>query len=280
MGSSIESYIRQVVSEAVKTAFPAINIDASSDYQRTPLVVANWKMNKNLKEAIQFLNCFNGNSKINSALCPPTHLLYAMSIFLKSAERPIALGAQNVHWADEGAFTGEVSADMLLEAGFRYVIVGHSERRQHDGETSIKVGLKVEQATKKGLIPIICIGETLEEKENGQTKNILRGQLEEALNAKLNGPIVIAYEPVWAIGTGKSATPEYAQEVHAFIRIVISDLIGRVAEATSILYGGSVNKENARQFAECPDIDGALVGGASLDSKSFEAIIRVFAKGD
>jgi triosephosphate isomerase (TIM) len=279
MGDPIESYIRKFVKEAVQSVNGLIQEEASKD-ARSKLVIANWKMNKTLAEAVQFISNLNVSNEVQIGICPPTQLLYPLHTYLKTSSKSVGLGAQNVHWEDSGAYTGEVSADMLLDVGCQFTIVGHSERRQYAGETDREIGLKVQKATSRGLTPIICIGETLKQKETCLTEAVLGEQLAGALGSVQSDQIVIAYEPVWAIGTGRSATAEYAQDTHVFIREKITHYIGEAARRTPILYGGSVNAKNVLAFASMPDIDGALVGGASLENASFDEITRAFAKGD
>jgi len=190
----------------------------------------------------------------------------------------IKLGAQNLHWKDSGAFTGEVSADMLLSVGIEYVIIGHSERRQYFGETDETVNLRLKQALAKGLKPIFCIGETLEEREAGKTFDVLKGQVLGGLSgisAQQIKAVALAYEPVWAIGTGKVATKEQAQEAHAYIRAQLAEIFDEdTAESAIIQYGGSVKPDNAEELLSQLDVDGALVGGASLNVKDFVGIIE------
>jgi triosephosphate isomerase len=190
----------------------------------------------------------------------------------------VAIGAQNVHWKEEGAFTGEISAAMLLALGVKHVIVGHSERRQYFGETDDTVNLRLKTALEAGLMPICCVGEVLEEREAGLTDDVLRRQCVRAfhaVSAKKATKLVVAYEPVWAIGTGKTATPEIAAEAHAVIRREATEIFGEeFAAKLRILYGGSVKPENAATLMAQEEIDGALVGGASLDAKSFAAIVK------
>ncbi len=209
-------------------------------------------------------------------LCPPYTSLSQASKLLK--ESTVALGAQDMSEHDEGAYTGEVSAKMLLSAGCRYVIVGHSERRQYHGETDALVNRKALKAHERGLVPIICVGETLEQREQGKTNDIVRRQIEGVLKGLTDDQVaasIIAYEPVWAIGTGKTATPEQAQEVHALIRSLVDQMAGKEsAQQVVIQYGGSVKPENAKSLLSQPDIDGALVGGACLKADSFVQIIR------
>jgi triosephosphate isomerase (TIM) len=211
------------------------------------------------------------------AYCPPFTLLDVAHSVLKGSS--ISLGAQDVHWERSGAFTGEVSAPMLAEAGCRYVIVGHSERRQGLGETDLMIGAKARAAVGAGLVPIFCIGETEAERDSGQTKIILAGQVGRALTGASTifnaDRLVVAYEPVWAIGTGRSATVSQVGEAHAWVRAELGLALGQeIADGVRILYGGSVKPENAAELLACPGVDGALVGGASLDSNNFLGIVR------
>ena len=211
------------------------------------------------------------------AYCPPYPLLDVAHAVLDGSN--IALGAQDVHWERSGAFTGEVSAPMLAESGCRYVIVGHSERRHQLGETDMMIGAKARAAVGAGLVPIFCIGETEAERDSGQTKVILAGQVGRALAGAASifnaDRLVVAYEPVWAIGTGRSATVSQVGEAHAWVRAELALTLGQeTADAVRILYGGSVKPENAAELLACPGVDGALVGGASLDQKSFLGIVR------
>jgi triosephosphate isomerase len=209
-------------------------------------------------------------------LGPPFTSLPAVAETIKGSN--IGLSAQNLHWEDKGAFTGEVSAEMLLDLGCRYVIIGHSERRQFFGETDETVNRKAKQALKKGLLPILCVGETLAEREAGKLNDIIGRQVTGGLkdiSADEMKKVVIAYEPVWAIGTGKTATPEQANEVHALIRQKVKALYSAdIAEGIRIQYGGSVTPENISTLMAMPDIDGALVGGASLKPESFAALVK------
>ena len=209
-------------------------------------------------------------------LGPPFTSLSAVAETIKGSN--IGLSAQNLHWEDKGAFTGEVSAEMLLDLGCRYVIIGHSERRQYFGETDETVNRKAKQALRKGLLPILCAGETLAEREAGKLNDIIGRQVTGGLkdiSADDMKKVVIAYEPVWAIGTGKTATPEQANEVHALIRQKVKALYSAdIAEGLRIQYGGSVTPENISTLMAMPDIDGALVGGASLKPESFAALVK------
>jgi triosephosphate isomerase len=245
---------------------------------RIPLLAANWKMYKTPAEARSFVSTFlqtspPANKEI--AIFPPAiDLQAALDAANGSA---LHVGAQNMYFADEGAFTGEISAPMLVAAGVTHVLIGHSERRQYFGETDELVNKKLLAALRHKLVPIVCVGEQLEQRDNGETEAVLRRQTSRALeniDAAQAAPIVIAYEPVWAIGTGKTATPEIAAEAHAVIRHEVAQLLGRPSsEAMRILYGGSVKPDNAAQLCAQPEIDGALVGGASLDPVSFGKIV-------
>jgi triosephosphate isomerase (TIM) len=250
---------------------------------RTPLVVANWKMHKTVAESLDFARALGpklgGLSGVDVAVAPPFTALAPLRDAL--AGTPIALAAQNAHFEKSGAFTGEVSVPMLAELGVRYVILGHSERRQLFGETDEVVAKKVAAVHGAGLRPILCVGELLAERESGRTFDVLARQLAGSLagsDRALARALVIAYEPVWAIGTGRTATPAIAQEAHAFIRVRLADRFGAEASGIRIQYGGSVKPENAAELLAQPDIDGALVGGASLDPEGFSAIIRSRAR--
>ncbi|MDQ6744534.1 MAG: triose-phosphate isomerase [Actinomycetota bacterium] len=211
---------------------------------------------------------------VEVAICPPFMALEAMVDSTRGSR--VQVYAQNMHFAAEGAFTGEVAPPMLVEAGVQGVVLGHSERRQLFGETDRALGQKVPAALEGGLVPILCVGETEEERERGDTERKLRHQVQEAL-AKVDserlGEVVIAYEPIWAIGTGQVATPELAQEAIAFVRALVGDRSAEQAQHTRVIYGGSVKAENAAELLALPDIDGALVGGGSLDAESFGAIV-------
>jgi len=218
----------------------------------------------------------NDVTKVEVVVCPPFISLHAVKEVLAGSR--IGLGAQNVYWEKSGAFTGEISAPMLKSVGCTYVIIGHSERRTYFGETDETVNKRVLAALSEGLKPIVCVGETLEERESGKAFDVIKRQITGGLanlSVEQMASVVIAYEPVWAIGTGKTATPAQAQEVHAFIRKLLNDLFGQTtAEATRIQYGGSVKPDNVTELMSQPDIDGALVGGASLKVDSFEKIIK------
>ncbi|MFK9093577.1 triose-phosphate isomerase [Bacillus salipaludis] len=276
MGQSIESYIKHLVRDAIGHTLGGLELQRD----RKTYVIANWKMNKTVNETAEFFQYVKSSKNVSVVVCPSAQLLYPAHLFIKQSGQPIGLGGQNVHWADKGAYTGETSASMLKDVGCEYVIIGHSERRQYAGEDDVLVNKKVKQALKTGLTPIICIGETVDEKNSARTEQVLSTQLFGALKDLHSGDIIIAYEPVWAIGTGQSATAELAQQTHAFIRSVLKQIFGGQADSISILYGGSANENNAADYSGMPDIDGVLVGGASLQAHSFEGIINVFAKGD
>lgn len=247
---------------------------------RKNIIAGNWKMNKNLSEAIQLVSelkseLLDKQLKTEVIVAPPFIALEAVNSLIKDS--PIKLAAQNMHDNDSGAFTGEISADMLKSVGCEYVILGHSERRNIFGETDEFINSKVKQAFSSGLLPILCCGESLEEREKGVTLNVVENQIRKALDGLSSEQIektIIAYEPVWAIGTGKTATPEQAQEVHSAIRKLILEITNdNVANNVTIQYGGSVKPSNARELLSQPDIDGALVGGACLKADSFKDII-------
>jgi triosephosphate isomerase (TIM) len=245
--------------------------------ERTPLVAANWKMHKTRAEAVQFLDAFLPRvaelEGVDLVVCPP------FTAVATTAERcdgsPVRVAAQNMHQEAEGAFTGEVSAGMLLEAGAWGTVLGHSERRQLFGETDEALSAKVPAALRAGLVPILCVGETEEQRDAGETQAVLRRQVEADLSdvsAEELGNVVIAYEPVWAIGTGRTATVEQAREAIDLIRELVGTRDASASERVRILYGGSVKPANADELLEPETIDGALVGGASLDPDDFFAI--------
>ena len=249
---------------------------------RRPMVAGNWKMNGDRLMAEELIHELNGGVGKHPAadvlVCPPFILLERCQRLL--AESDIALGAQNLDIHERGAYTGEISANMLLEAGCTFVIVGHSERRALYGDTDTLVGVKAKVASASGLTPIICLGETQEEREQGITADVVIRQLDAVLQeaeADIFPNALIAYEPVWAIGTGLTASEEQAQEVHALIRARLALVSGSVAEATRILYGGSVKPDNAAGLFAQPDIDGGLIGGASLKATDFLGIISAAA---
>lgn len=246
---------------------------------RKRIIAGNWKMNKTVVEAIQLAEEIKDKYNkfdVDVVLCPPYPDLYAVHQVIK--DTPVALGAQNVHWEDMGAFTGEVCAHMLKEVGCQFVIIGHSERRQYFHETDETVNKRVKKALSSGLTPIICVGEVLEERESGKTEQVVETQVRGALagiSKQEAANIVIAYEPVWAIGTGKVATPEQAQQVHKMIRTLLAELYDAAfADSIRIQYGGSMKAENAKELLQQPDIDGGLIGGASLKADSFLGIVN------
>jgi triosephosphate isomerase len=247
--------------------------------QRRPIIAGNWKMNKTSVEACDLVRkltyAVREVTDREIVVAPPFTALQNVEEVIRGTN--IALAAQNMHWEDKGAFTGEISAEMLLVFGCKYVIIGHSERRQYFGETDEAVNKKVKQALKKGLLPIMCVGETLAEREAGKLTEIISRQVTGGLKditAEDMRKMVIAYEPVWAIGTGKTATPEQANEVHALIRSKVKSLYDAgIAEGLRIQYGGSVTSDNVSTLMAMPDIDGALVGGASLNPESFAALV-------
>ncbi len=245
---------------------------------RTPLVAANWKMHKTVGEAAAYAHAFRALvaevRDVEIVLAPPFTALHALAGAL--AGSGIGVAGQDLHAERQGAFTGEISAGMLRDAGAGYVIIGHSERRHLFGETDAEVGAKVRAATGARLVPIMCVGETLAERESNRTFEVLDRQLQAGLAglAAAAGSLVVAYEPVWAIGTGRNATPEQAQEVHAHIRARLAGVLDEsIARTRRILYGGSVKPGNVAALAAQPDVDGALVGGAGLDPGSFAEIV-------
>ena len=247
---------------------------------RKPIIAGNWKLNNTSQQAIELVTLLKRGlsdvTQVDIVVCPVTTALTDVRDIL--SESNISLGAQNVYWEDSGAFTGEVSAPLLKDIGVQYVIIGHSERRQYFGETDEMVNKRIKAALRSHLTPIVCVGEVLKEREANQTFDVIHKQCEGAfagLTAEDMRKIVIAYEPVWAIGTGKTATPDQAQEVHQFIRGLLVKLYNdHVAQTIRIQYGGSVKPENSAELMSQPDIDGALVGGASLKADSFIDIIK------
>jgi len=249
---------------------------------RTPLIVGNWKMFKTIGETTDF--CRSLKDEIASvtekqaevAVAPPFTALNAAAQALRGSF--ISVAAQDVFWAESGAYTGEVSSKMLADAGCRFGIVGHSERRQYFHETDDSVNKKAAALIKEGLIPILCLGETLVDRQGGSTFSVVEREMREGLKGlSVRDPakLVVAYEPVWAIGTGQTATPNQAQEVQAFIRKLVGEIFSSpMAQGVRILYGGSVKPENIGELMAMNDVDGALVGGASLDAKSFARIVR------
>ncbi len=249
---------------------------------RRPILAANWKMHKTIGEAVAFADAFlplvKDADDVDIVLAPPFPCLDRLGQALGGSN--VALAAQNVNPEAKGAFTGEVAPAMLLDVGCRYAIVGHSERRALYGESSEFVARKAESLLAAGLLPIVCVGESLEEREAGRTMEVVGRQLEESLasvTADRAAEVVVAYEPVWAIGTGKTATPDIAQEVHAFIRGKLGERFATAGDQIRIQYGGSVKPDNVDALRAQPDIDGALVGGASLQPESFAELVRLGA---
>ena len=249
--------------------------------QRIPLIAGNWKLNAGGKDGLELAKSVasqvRGLSGVEVVVAPPFTLLSRVAeLIAREAPGAVGVAGQDVYWEASGAFTGEVSAGMLLDAGCQWVIIGHSERRQYFGETDATVRSKTAAAQAAGLRPIVCVGETLEEREANRTLEVVHRQVDAFIEviAQKPGFAAIAYEPVWAIGTGKVATTEQAQEVHAAIRARLSAVGGELAQATRILYGGSVKPDNAGALLACADIDGALVGGASLKADGFVSIVK------
>jgi triosephosphate isomerase len=247
---------------------------------RTQFIAGNWKMNKTIAEAEAFIGALlprmSDAEGVDVAICPPYTALQAMVDSARGSR--VEVFAQNVHEADSGAYTGEVSAPMLTEIDVHGVLLGHSERRQYYNETDRALQLKVPKALEAGLKPILCVGETEEERERGETERKLRHQVQEGLDkvpTERLGDVVIAYEPIWAIGTGLVATAEQAQEAVAFVRALVEGFDKQAAQAVRILYGGSLKPDNAEELLGLPDVDGALVGGASLEADSFATIIEI-----
>ncbi len=246
---------------------------------RKTIIAGNWKMNKTASETTAFINELKplvaSLTHCDIVVCPPATNLVAAIEACKGSN--ISVGSQNVHWEVSGAFTGELSTSMLLDLGVKYVIIGHSERRQYFGETDETVNLRTKAALDAGLIPLTCIGELLEERETGKTEEVLEKQIRigfNGLSADDMKKVVIAYEPVWAIGTGKTATPEMAQETHAFIRKVVASMFDQAtADVVRIQYGGSMNAANAADLTAQADIDGGLIGGAALKADTFTQLI-------
>ena len=249
-------------------------------FMRIPIIAGNWKMYKTEDEAFRLASDLKQRLKdvdtVKIVICPPFTALPSVKRAIENS--PILLGAQNMHWEEKGAYTGEISPAMLLTAGCKYVIIGHSERRNLFFETDNFVNLKVKSALEFNLSPIICVGEKLDQREANKTEEVVENQVRgvfKDLNAKEVEKTVIAYEPIWAIGTGRTATPQQANEVHLFIRkLLTSEFDKKCAEKINILYGGSVKPENSKELLKMSEIDGALVGGASLDAESFEKIVR------
>ena len=238
-------------------------------------IAANWKMNKTIAETREFLRSFipavQKATDLDIIIAPPFTSLSAAADEIKNTN--VQLAAQDIFWEEKGAFTGEISPVMLLDAGCKHVIIGHSERRQYFSEEDVIVNRKIKAAKKAGLGVIFCVGESLKEREAGKTFDVIKREVETGLAEIDPENLVVAYEPIWAIGTGKTATNEQAQEVHAYIRKLLGNLYGSKAEEIRILYGGSVTPDNVDSLMACKDVNGALVGGASLNPESFAKII-------
>lgn len=245
---------------------------------RKLIIAGNWKMHKTIAEALEFVNEVKdrvNNDKVEAVICAPFTLLKDLKQATKGTN--IKIGAQNMHFEEKGAFTGEISPLMLKELDMDYVVIGHSERRQYFNETDETVNKKVLKALEVGIDPILCVGETLEEREAGNTKDVCKVQVEKALENVSKedlAKVVIAYEPVWAIGTGKTATSEDANDVIAYIREVVANLYGELANEVRIQYGGSVKPSNVAEIMNQSDIDGALVGGASLEANDYVELVN------
>lgn len=245
---------------------------------RKPIIAGNWKMHKTIAKALEFVNEVKdrvNNDKVEAVICAPFTLLKDLKQATKGTN--IKIGAQNMHFEEKGAFTGEISPLMLKELDMDYVVIGHSERRQYFNETDETVNKKVLKALEVGIDPILCVGETLEEREAGNTKDVCKVQVEKALENVSKedlAKVVISYEPVWAIGTGKTATSEDANDVIAYIREVVANLYGELANEVRIQYGGSVKPSNVAEIMNQSDIDGALVGGASLEANDYVELVN------
>jgi triosephosphate isomerase len=259
---------------------------------RRKILAGNWKMNKKKSELDEFFDIFTKNlgafSSQGAGLIKNPEVLFALPYTLLSdgvrvaSNGAIKIAAQNMHWADSGAYTGEISASMLLDLGIHYTLIGHSERRQYFGETDETVAKKVHQAIQKRIVPIVCVGETLKEREEGRTEDVVKNQIQWVFKNISHLPIealdsiIIAYEPVWAIGTGKASSSADAQKVHCFIREEISGMVNKVyGDKIRILYGGSASPKNIEDLLKCPDIDGGLVGGSSLNPEEFSKMVQV-----
>ncbi len=245
---------------------------------RKPIIAGNWKMNKTQAEATALIDALKPlvkDAECDVVVCVPFTDIGAAVAAAKGSN--VCVGAQNVHFAANGAYTGEISADMLLEAGVEYVIIGHSERRQYFGETDETVNKRTLTALAKGLKPIVCVGESLEERETGKTEAVLKEQIINGLkDVEDVTKVVIAYEPIWAIGTGKTATAEQANETIGFIRKTVAEAFcPKCAEKVRIQYGGSMNAKNAHELMSMPEIDGGLIGGASLKAEDFSIVVKM-----
>ena len=246
---------------------------------RKPIIAGNWKMNKLTSEAVELAREVKNKTGTivdrEIVLCPPFTVLSSVKEVIKNSS--IKLGAQNMYWEVRGAYTGEVSPTMLKDIGCNYVVLGHSERRQYFGETNETVNKKAKVAFSTGLIPIVCVGETLQQREKGETLTVIEEQVKTGLSGltkEESKGLVVAYEPVWAIGTGKTATPDQAEQVQRFVRKLLGQMFGREnAQAIRILYGGSINPDNISALMSCENVDGGLVGGASLKAESFLKVV-------
>ncbi len=270
-----------MIEETIKKLFSDGEEEQPSPWKRQPIIAGNWKMNKTnteaealLKELLPLVENVKDRAVV---ICPPATAL-TLAVRKVGSSANIGVGAQNVHWEESGAYTGELSAAMLKDVGARYVIVGHSERREYFGDTDETVNKRAKAAIAAGIVPIICVGESLETREAGNYKDFVAAQVKKAfagLGALSAAKCVVAYEPIWAIGTGKTATFEQAQEVCEMIRATLAGLYdAEVADAIRILYGGSVKPDTIDGLMEKPDVDGALVGGASLKAQDFSRIVR------
>lgn len=273
----MKKYIEQIVSDVVRDVL-STSQNGPPFADRETYTIANWKMNQTIAEAKEYVKRLNIESEnSNVIIAPPFPLLIPLKQWINQANLPVTLAAQNVHWEPKGAFTGEVSCTMLNDLGVTSVIIGHSERRA-SGETLDVVRKKVTQAVHHGLQVILCIGETMEERQAGKTVETVITQIVDATSELTNlSNIILAYEPVWAIGSGSSASPEQVEEIHAAIRNRLIETKGNEAGLISIVYGGSVNQENASSFARAKEVDGTLVGGASLDPTHFGKIVHAFS---
>ncbi len=250
-----------------------------NDSLRRPLIAGNWKMSKTSSQAVELvegLAALVTGSAVDIVVCPPFTALVAVGGIIKNTD--IRLGAQNMHWEEQGAYTGEIAPAMLTDLGCQYVIIGHSERRQYFAETDATVNLKVKAALKHNLLPIVCVGETLQQREQGLTEQLIATQVQEAIKAlqpEQIANLTFAYEPIWAIGTGQTADGAEANRICGLIRSILGQVSLEGASKVRILYGGSVKPENFAGFATQPEVDGALVGGASLKAEQFAQIIKV-----
>ncbi|TJX14277.1 triose-phosphate isomerase [Tissierella creatinini] len=245
---------------------------------RTPIIAGNWKMNNTIKDSLDLVNKikeYSLNEEVETVVCVP---FTALTEVKKAVEGTgIKFGAQNMHWEEKGAYTGEISPLMLKEIGIDYCIIGHSERRQYFNETDESVNLKIKSALNHGILPIVCVGETLKEREEGRAESVVKNQIIkgfEGIPTESIKSIVIAYEPIWAIGTGKTASSDDANNMCAFIRSTMGDIYGEEKDKVRIQYGGSVKPDNIKELMEKSDIDGALVGGASLKAEDFQKLIN------